>query len=182
MGIRRIVAVAGLVAAVGCGGREQAQRFAERGDEYVRQGRYDAAVIEYRNAIKRRPTWADVHRRLADAYVELGKGEEAYRAYSKAMETDRTDARAYVGAGKLLLDSGLPHEAEVRAEQALDRDPQNVDAQVLRGRALTRLQQFDDALEVLEGAVRGKSNPAAYAALAEARQASGDEPGAAHAY
>src|SRR5581483_6599685 len=90
--------------------------------------------------------------------------------------------RAYVGAGKLLLDSGLPHEAEVRAEQALDRDPQNVDAQVLRGRALARLQQFDDALEVLEGAVRGKSNPAAYAALAEARQASGDEPGAAQAY
>ncbi len=125
-----------LIAANGCARtRATAQDFAATGDHYAREGRYPAAVIEYRNAIKRDPRWAPGHARLAEAYERMGRIEEAYREYANAISLDTHDLRSRLAAGHILLDAHMYQETQIRAEQILERDSQNRDALVLLARA-----------------------------------------------
>jgi len=163
-------------------GGSTAQQFVERGDRYAAEGRYDAAVIEYRNALKKQPTLAAAYTKLGDAYAEEGKPEEAYRAYCNAVDLDAADGHARVEAGRLLFSAGRYNEALVRAVQTLERDDQDVDAQILSGRALTRLRRYDDAIAQLDAAVAVDHRPSAYAALGDAKQAAGDVAGAETAF
>lgn len=161
---------------------EAARRLIASGDAYHATGRDDAAIIEYRNAIKKQPSSAEAYRKLGDAYVDSAKAEEAYRAYCTAIDLNPADVHSRVGAGRLLLSAGRFNEALVRAVQALERDDQDVEAQVLSGRALTKLGRFDDAIAQLESAVTIDHRPSAYAALGDARLASGDRAGAEAAF
>ena len=163
-------------------GGSTAQQFVERGDQYAAEGRYDAAVIEYRNALKKQPAMAAVYTKLGDAYAEEGKPEEAYRAYCNATDLDADDGHARVEAGRLLFSAGRYNEALVRAVQTLERDNQNVDAQILSGRALTKLRRYDDAIAQLDAAVAIDHQPSAYAALGDAKRAAGDADGAEAAF
>src|SRR5207244_1876865 len=161
---------------------ERARAFADRADRYAAVGQYDAAVIEYRNAAKRDPSWGEAQRNLGDAYAALGKTAEAYRAYSTAIELAPSDTASYIGAGKLLLASGLNDEAYVRAEQALDYAPRNVDAMILAGRALTRLNRTEEAIGAFQTAIAAEPQPAAFIGLGDVKLASGDRGGAEAAY
>jgi tetratricopeptide (TPR) repeat protein len=179
--VAAVVAFSSLTLACGRGG-DTAQRFVERGDQYAAEGRHDAAVIEYRNALKKEPTLAAAYTKLGDAYVEQGKPEEAYRAYCNATDLDASDGHARVEAGRLLFSAGRFEEALVRAVQTLERDEQNVDAQILSGRALTKLRRYDEAVTQLDAAVAVDHRPSAYAALGDAKQAAGDAAGAEAAF
>ena len=168
-----------LMIAGACGGtRQSAGDFIRRGDEQASAGRYSAAVIEYRNAVRKEPSRAEAHRKLGDAYMEDGKLEEAYHAFTDATSLDAGDVHSRVQAGRLLFGAGRFTEALVRAEQALERDDQSVDAQILAGRALTNLRRFDEAIAQLDAAIAIDHRPSAYAALADAKQAAGDRKGA----
>jgi tetratricopeptide (TPR) repeat protein len=181
----RFVAVLAAVTSltIACAGSDEAaRRFVETGDGYAAAGRHDAAVIEYRNAIKKRPAWAEAYTKLGDAYVEQGRAEEAYRAYCNAIDLDPAAAHARIEAGRLLLAAGRYDDALVRAVQVLERDDQNVDAQILSGRALTKLRRYDEAVAQLDGAVAVDHRPPAYAALGDAKLAAGDRAGAEGAF
>jgi tetratricopeptide (TPR) repeat protein len=168
-----------LIVASACSGpRQRAADFVRRGDEQVAAGRNSAAILEYRNAVRRDPKLAEAHRKLGDVYLEEGKLEEAYHAFANATSVDPADVHSRVEAGRLLYGAGRFTEALVRAEQALERDDQSVDAQVLAGRALTSLRRFDEAIAQLDAAVAHDHAPPAYAALADAKLAAGDRSGA----
>jgi tetratricopeptide (TPR) repeat protein len=176
-----IVAVAML--ASGCASREQAARAAvTRGDEYLRDGRAAAAIIEYRNAAKKQPSWAEAYRKLGDAYAAQGSGEEAYRAYCSATDLDPADTHSRVEAGRLLLAAGRYSEALVRAEQALERSEHDTGAAVLASRALAKMHRTDEALAQLDAAIASDPAPQAYAALGEIRRTIGDRAGAETAF
>ncbi len=124
-------------ATAACSNKEQAAREAlQRGDAYASSGQYNAAVLEYRTAIAKRPGTADTYRRLGAAYAALGRDEEAYRAFANATDVDPDDRVSGVESGRLLLASRLYDQAQIRAEQVLDVDPLNADARVLRYRAI----------------------------------------------
>src|SRR5262245_56192081 len=92
MSLRMLPVVIVAVTTLACASNtERARAFTERGDRYTASGEYDAAVIEYRNALKRTPDSNEVNRKLGNAYVALSKAEEAYRAYSTAIELDPSD-------------------------------------------------------------------------------------------
>jgi tetratricopeptide (TPR) repeat protein len=176
-----VLAFSSLALACSRGG-DTAPQFVARGDQYAAEGRYDAAVIEYRNALKKQPTLAAAYTKLGDAYVEEGKPEEAYRAYCNAVDLDADDGHARVEAGRLLFSAGRYNEALVRAVQALERNDQDVDAQILSGRALTRLRRYEDAIAQLDAAVSIDHRPSAYAALGDAKRAAGNAAGAEAAF
>jgi tetratricopeptide (TPR) repeat protein len=147
------------VAANGCARhRSTASDFTAAGDAYARNGRFSAAVIEYRNAIKRDPKWAPAHAHLAVTYEQTGKIEEAYREYANAISLDSADAASRLAAGRLLFDAHMFQETQIRAEQVLDRDPHNTEALVLLGRAYAAQTlatgDRDGAESVLRGAIR----------------------------
>jgi tetratricopeptide (TPR) repeat protein len=179
--ISSVIVLVALTAA--CSGSEPAaRRFVDRGDEFLAAGRFDAAVIEYRNAIKKRPTWSEAYRKLGDVYTEQGKGEDAYRSYSNAADFDPADVHSHVEAGRLLLSARRFTEALARAEQALAREAQRVDAQILAGLSLAGLRRFDEAIAQLDAAVAVDRRSSAYVALGEAKRAAGDRAGAERAF
>ena len=68
--VPRMLSLIVCVGLAGACGREQAAvRFIARGDAHLAAGRSGAAVIEYRNAIKKRPDSAEAFRKLGDAYL-----------------------------------------------------------------------------------------------------------------
>ncbi|HZT75044.1 MAG TPA: tetratricopeptide repeat protein [Vicinamibacterales bacterium] len=167
------------VAANGCGRlRATAQDFAATGDRYSQEGRYSAAIIEYRNAIKRNPRFAPAHARLAALYEAMNRNEDAYREYANAIALDADDTQSRLAAGRLLFDAHMFQETQIRAEQVLERDPRNPDALVLFARAYAAqtLAMGDraGAEAVLRGAVRQvPASVEAHVALAEFLGATG---------
>jgi len=136
---------------------ESAKAFIERGDEHVAKGRYNSAVIEYRNAIKALPASAAAHTKLGRVYVAMAKTQEAYREFSTAAGLDPADADSRIEAGRLLLDAQMNEEAQIRAEQVLERHSGDPRAIVLMARAIAASEQargdVDGAEAVLRGAV-----------------------------
>src|SRR4051794_16996631 len=125
---RSVLLIVGLsIAAAACSG-DTPERAMARGDANRAGGRKAAAAIEYRNAIKARPQWADAWRKLGDAYSEEGRSEDAYTAYYNAIELDSTDLHSRVQAGRVLLAAGRVNDALTRAREATDRDPSDADA------------------------------------------------------
>jgi tetratricopeptide (TPR) repeat protein len=151
---------------------QTARQHAERGDAYLAAGQVDAAVLEYRNAVKQASGDSELYCRLGDAYVAAGKTEEAYRAYTNAIDVDPSQLRARVEAGRLLLGARLYDQAQLRAEQVIDRDPLNVDAIVLRYRAIGEAALAAGDETNAEAAFRSATvdapnAPEAYVALAQ---------------
>ena len=69
MSARSFLVIAPLILVTGACARTRmsAADFVHRGDEQLAAGRYSAAAIEYRNAIKKDPRQAEAHRKLGDA-------------------------------------------------------------------------------------------------------------------
>jgi tetratricopeptide (TPR) repeat protein len=182
--MRRTTAVllSATLASACAGSVEQSRRYAARGDQYFAADRFDAAVIEYRNALKQQPKSAETHLKLADTYVALDKAEEAYREYASAIELRPGNTRSYLGMGRLLLDAGMFNEARLRAELILDHEPRNVEALLLYGRALNRQGRFNDAVGAFNTALALDSRPALYDGLGRAKTGLVDQKGAEAAY
>src|SRR5437867_2918081 len=180
---RFIILLLGAALSVSCAGSaDQARRYAARGDEYFAADRFEAAAIEYLNALKKQPRWVEAHLKLGDAYTAVGKAEEAYREYASAIQLAPGNTRSYLEMGRLLLDAGMSDEARLRAELVLDREPRNVEALLLYGRALNRQNRFKEAIGAFNTALAVDGRPAAYDGLGKAKLGLGDQAGAEAVY
>lgn len=151
MQVRCVMAMVVLAAAAACTSPEVAARqYIERGDRDAAAGRDEAAVIDYRNAAKANPSSVEAQRKLGDAYVVVGRSDQAYAAYLKA----EGDPAAQIGLGKLLLASGQYEEAKMRAESALQKDPTSVDAKLLAATAVAETKALGGDLSEAEAAFK----------------------------
>lgn len=147
--------VAAALLTPGCTGSPEvtaARRIAD-GDSYLSAGRYRAAAIEYRNAVKAWPQGIEGYLKLGDAQQASDRPADGYRTFIKAIEVAPDDARPRVAAGRLLLAASRLSEARAQAEAALDRDPGDGPAGVLLGITLTRAGEWRQADERLRSAV-----------------------------
>jgi tetratricopeptide (TPR) repeat protein len=178
--IARAVVLAMAVAAVSCSSAvTKAERLMQAGDGYLAEGRYHAAAIAYRNALKQTPDSSAVYLRLGRAYLAAGEYGAAYRAFTTAVDLDPADVEPRLEAGRLLLRAGMYDVAQVRAEQVLERDERNVEAQILSGRALAALRRVDEALSQLHLA---SGDSRAWVAIGEVKHRAGDALGAEAAF
>ena len=129
----------------------------ERGDEYVAAGRHDAAVIEYRNAIRWDARFGEAHYKLAEVYAADGDTRQAYREFMRAADLLAGNTDAQLTAATYLLRAGEFEDAKTRAQLVLDTQPNSVEALILHGSALAGLKDFDGAVTQIEQAV--KSDP-----------------------
>ena len=99
----------------------QAQRFVAAGDAYVAQHKYKEAILEYRNAITAQPSRADVHYKLARAYManRRSPSKRTGRTRRRPIST-RPIVDAQLQSGELLLMAGAvrrsPGARRARAE------------------------------------------------------------------
>jgi len=140
-------------AVAGCASRETTKRrFLQSGDTYVAQGRYEAAIIQYRNAVQTDGRFAEARLKLARAYEHTGNRPGAFREYVRAADLLPGDDDAQINAARQLLLAHRSEDAQARAARVVARSPHNVAASVLLGNTLAGLKDLDTVVGEMETA------------------------------
>jgi len=159
-----------------------AQSYFERGNARLEEGKIDAAVLEYRNAVQKDPKFAAARQKLADVYMRQGNAAGALGEYVRAADLLPNDAAAQVQAGSLLLLARRAEDAKARADKALAVDPKNVEALVLRANALAGLTDLDGALKEMQQALQLDPRSSFQSNLGALQMAKGNLPEAEAAF
>ena len=142
------------LALTGCTDRETAkQRYLQDGDRLLEQHKYAEAVVQYRNAIRQDARFGQARWQLANAYMAGQNAAAAVREYVRAADLlpERTDVQLM--AAKILLLSQQFDQSRGRSESVLKREPQNVDALILRASAMAGLKDVDGAVREMQQAL-----------------------------
>lgn len=180
-----VTLVAIVFMAAGCSQNpdEAKRKHMESGDRYFQAEKYDAALIEYRNAVQKDPRFGDARFKLAQTYLHRGDASNALRESVRAADLLPERADAQLQAIRLLLVAGRFADARTRAEALLKREPRNVEAEIARGNALAGLQDLEGAVAQIEEAVKLDPNRSGtYSTLGALRAARGDMRAAEEAF
>src|SRR5438045_3403042 len=95
-----------------CAGDPEAARlkYLASGDQFLKQGKYGEAVVQYGNALKRNPRSGDTRLKIAEAYMAAGNTRAAFPEYVRAADLLPEDANAQNKAGRLLVNGGFFEE------------------------------------------------------------------------
>lgn len=117
---------------------EAAVRLAAEALQAQRAGRLDESIELYRRALNANPELSGIWTNLGVALMSKQDFAGAADAFKRASELSPTDSRPLVNLGIAYLDRGWAEEALANFDQAIERDPRNVEA--LRG-AVTAAQR-----------------------------------------
>ena len=142
-----------------CGSKEEKRDdFYKQAVEDYEAGRYTEAQLNVRNALKIDRKFAPARSLMGDLLIQQKEWRKAYLAYTSAVEEDPTLVGAHLGLAKLHLLSRNLDDAEESLGKALQYDPQNPDARVLKATILARRGNTEDASKLLDDLLA--SNPA----------------------
>ena len=75
-----------------------------KGKEYMGQGKYAEAIIEFKNALKKDPQTAEAHYQLGLAYLNQSADlREPYGEFERTITLDKSNLEAQIRFGNLLL-------------------------------------------------------------------------------
>ncbi|MEZ6186315.1 MAG: tetratricopeptide repeat protein [Planctomycetota bacterium] len=146
-------------------GPRQAEALMLRGEILLARGRVD----EGEDALRRASEVSDhpgAYLRLAHLYVQTGRGADAERAYTQALERTDEPAIVLVDRARFRLSTGDREGALGDARRAVELDPKHPQPRVTLGRVLfIGFQQGGEALEELRRALELQVDfpPALYA-------------------
>ena len=160
-----------------------ARKYLASGDAYAANDQFREAAIEYGNAVKEKPAWAEAHYKLAKAYSRVGDPVKAYAAYARAADLDPSNVDAQLQAGTLLLVAGEYDKARTRAELALQADPKSAPANILLGNAMAGMNETGRAIKQIQQAISlDPSYAPAWTALGAVQFLGGRADGAGDAF
>ena len=104
----RVLPVAAVIAVMlllaGCASKAQREaRLVERAQQYTAQRQYDAAIIEYRNALRLDPQSARLHFALAQSYLHNRQFALAVPELERAIALEPDFLQAQLALGELEL-------------------------------------------------------------------------------
>ena len=111
------------------------------------KGRPDAAVAEYRLALKLNPRRVKTYNSLAMVLAGAGRTNEALAELQVALRWFPADAPTHDSCANLLADAGRTGEALGEFREAVRLDPNNATLQNNLGALLLELGRFDEAME-----------------------------------
>src|SRR5262249_55078260 len=114
---------------------------------------YDAAIAEYKEAIRLDPNYAAAHYNLGNALYAQNKRDEAIAAYRKAIELDPKSAPAHNKLGCALHAKRDLDGADSAYKKALDLDPKDSVAYNKLGNALYAQNKRDEAIAAYRKAI-----------------------------
>ncbi|MBI2822453.1 MAG: tetratricopeptide repeat protein [Acidobacteria bacterium] len=133
---------------------------------FARQGKLDAAIEQYREALRFRPRYAHAHNNLGAALAALGRGDQAMVHYAAALEILPDYVEARVNVGIELAARGEMEQAVRHFSQALRLNPDDPKAHYNFGLVLAGLGRVDQAVEHYRSALENRPDYAeAYVAL-----------------
>ncbi len=114
--------------------------------EAMKNGRYKAAVPEWKKAIELVPDEYQSYNSLGVALMETGKVDEAIGHYRRALELNPIYSEAYNNLGEALAGKGADEEAIEQFKKAVRLDSSFTVARANLGLTLARTRQTDEAI------------------------------------
>lgn len=120
------------------------------------RGETDAAIANYREALKLDPNLSGVHFELAEMLKTLGakdRQDEAKKEYEAALAVDKFDEKSESRLGEFAYREGNLQQALAHYSRAVQLQPNDADANVGLAKVLGEMKQSGKAIELLERAV-----------------------------
>lgn len=156
--------LAALVTLSGCTNAEKAKaEHVSRGEAYLKDLKYQEASLEFRNAIQIDANLAAAHWGLARAFEGLQRFPEMIDELRKTLELDKANQEARIKLGNYYLAASMGRqelitEAERLAQEALDRDANDIEAHILMGSVLFARNDREKAFAELNRAIELNPN------------------------
>jgi tetratricopeptide (TPR) repeat protein len=126
-----------------------------RADALQALGRFDEAVLVYRNIAVKQPDDADAFNNIGMVYGKQGRREEALTAFRQSLTIKPDQAQAHSNMGRVLMELNRVPEAVQEFSKALEYDKNNIAALNNLGVALFQqgnyaaaAAEFSDALRI----------------------------------
>jgi len=120
-----------------------------------RQGEFDEAIVQYREALRLKPDLAEAHNNLGIALHRKGQLEAAIAHYREALRLQPEHATAYTNLGAALHTQGRLEEAIAQYRRALRIKPRSAEthnnlatALDAQGRVAEAIQHYEEALRI----------------------------------
>ena len=127
------------------------------GNTYVRLGKLDKAIDQYREAIAIEPGYSMPHYNLGVALAGAGRLDEAIAEYQKAVDLQPDNAVAHNNLAHGLSIRGRLETALFHCQEALRIDPHFAEAHFNAGNVWYRLGRLDEAIHEFQQAL--EANP-----------------------
>lgn len=104
--------VAGLLTSCSRDPNARKQKYFQSGQHYFEKGKYREAAIEFVNALKIDPNYAEAHYQLAESYLKLQKEPGALQELDRTVQLQPDHYRARIELANLLIAGHDPQEAQ----------------------------------------------------------------------
>lgn len=115
---------------------DKANMLFQRGEANVAQKKFEAAVVDYSDAVKLMPMHLGAHVGLCGAYVSAGKKEQAQASFDRAVQAFPKNPLVFNNRGMFLQEQKKYAEAIEDFTRAIDLDPNHFVAFMNRGYTL----------------------------------------------
>ena len=151
-----IFAVMALAVLAGCSRDPQVRKkaYLDKGVAYFEKGKYDAAIIEYQNAIQIDPNFAAAHYEMARSFSKQGDWTHAFQELQLTVQLDPKNFKAQLDLADFYLAGRKFQDAHDHAALVLQSDPKNAQAQVILSKADAALGDSQKALSEAQQAVQ----------------------------
>ena len=169
-----------IIMMVGCGSSETRKtKFFDKGTEFFEKGDYGKAILNFQNAIKLDPQYADAYSSLGRCYLKLMNIQGAFKAFSTAVEINPEILDAQVALGQIYLMSKEKEKAIEKAELVLSKNPDHEDALMLKAKYLILDDKDAEAETILHSLLKKNvKKEESYLTLANIRLKNNDTKGA----
>jgi tetratricopeptide (TPR) repeat protein len=126
------------------------------GEAQLRAGQPELAAESFKKAARLSSSKGLYFKELGIAFVIMGKFDKAIAAMTKANDLGKLDSVTYTIWGKALYQLGKSGEAIDKLEEALKSNRNNLLAKFFIASALSKEQEFDDAIGYLDEILSAK--------------------------
>jgi Tfp pilus assembly protein PilF len=157
---RLLIAFICLGLLAGCNSDPKAARdkYYKSAEKYFSMGKYDEAIIQYRNALQADKEHIPSYLGMAKAFQQTGNPQNAIGIYQQVIKQDDKNVEARLQLGQYMLvgaamDASLFKRAQEMAETVLKIEPSNTAAMILLGNAYAGQKDLDKAAQSIEKAL-----------------------------
>jgi len=129
------------------------QKYFESGQQYLGQGKYREAAIQFYNAIQLDQSFAEAHLRLAQCYLNAQQWSPAYQELSRTVELQPENYEARDDLAKLLIAARNFDAAREQTEWLLQHRPNDPQTHVAISSLLAVQGSFPAAVQEMEKAI-----------------------------
>jgi tetratricopeptide (TPR) repeat protein len=130
------------------------EKYLASGDKYFKAGKYDEAILQYRNAVQLNSKLAKAHYQLALAYLAKHSDGNAYKELQQTVDLDPGNTEAQLQFASMLIAGKKFDEARAAAQRVLAADPRNARAHAILGDRLAVTGDWNGAIEEYRTAIK----------------------------